>query len=55
MNKQLMNVDEFIYNARKPFEEIDRNLELAIEMIEYGEPENAIDLLKIMRREIGGE
>ena len=55
MNKQLMNVDEQIYNVRKSYDEIDRNLELAIEFIDYGEPEKAVDLLKIMRREIGGE
>jgi len=55
MDKQRMNRDALIYEIQIRYEEIYKNVKLAIELSEEGEQETAVDILKAVCREVGGE
>jgi len=55
MNKSIMNQREEIYNIKKRNNEIEENINLAIEYIEYGQVSKGIRILKAITKEIGDE
>ena len=55
MNKAKMNKGNIIYDLSRVFDEIYDNVKLALELIDEGETETAIDILKAVKKEVGGE
>jgi len=55
MNKSRLNKGNMLYVVDKAYEEIYDNIKLAVELIEEGQQETALDILKAVAREVGGE